>query len=414
MFLPWSVFILKIILALFQYLLTGAVGAILSLYSRFGGEYANSIRWSRHGGHLEMMKSLINSRRNIPNSAKLTMMMAIVASVSASLVDKWITNFISQSVRHREGNPVVESTSQFALVDSQDVFQGWSTSIRYGANVTDSIASMINDTQNIPDAVPGRTYIPRTSEFEVACEQFDIVVLGPAEPQLHLTDGGCANLTISFDEEYNFTNTTVVQRSDHRWGIAVPRSVTPLSINNVPLQLKSSRADLPYCGMDESYQRRRQLHVASGITSLPTTSTTKCVQLNGEISVLSMSTTRFYLSNALQFRDTTHDIFEDKADKLLQDMWESIQSRIRYNESSVRPTLDTTMPMEVTVAKRSIDAIICQTEAIVLRHAAPAVECLYANINTFITKQQDPIPEPMDARRNFSNNTETSALLVRQ
>ena len=190
MFLPWSVFILKIILALFQYLLTGAVGAILSLYSRFGGEYANSIRWSRHGGHLEMMKSLINSRRSIPNSAKLAMMMAIVASVSASLVDKWITNFISQSVRHREGNPVVESTSQFALVDSQDVFQGWSTSIRYGANVTDSIASMINDTQNIPDAVPGRTYIPRPSEFEVACEQFDIVVLGPAEPQLHLTDGG--------------------------------------------------------------------------------------------------------------------------------------------------------------------------------------------------------------------------------
>ena len=159
--------------------------------------------------------------------------------------------------------------------------------------------------------------------------------------------------------------------------------------------------------MDESYQRRRQLHVASGITSLPTTSTTKCVQLNGEISVLSMSTTRFYLSNALQFRDTTHDIFEDKADKLLHDMWESIQSRIRYNESSVRPTLDTTMLMEVTVAKRSIDAIICQTEAIVLRHAAPAVECSYANINTFITKQQDPIPELMDARRNFSNNTET-------
>lgn len=407
MFLPWSVFILNIILGLLQYLLTGAVGAILSLYSRFGGEYANSIRWTRHGGHLEMVKSLVNSRRNVPHSAKVAMLMAVVVSIAASLVDKGVTRFITQTVRQRKAGYFVESTSQFAPVDTQHVFQGWSTNIRYGASVVDAMTLMINDTQNIPSAIPGRTYIPRRSEFEVACEQFDIVILDATEPKLRLTDGGCAKLIISFDAEFAFTNNTVVKRSDHRWGIAVPRSSVPLSINTTPLQLNSSRRDMPYCGIYESYHSRRRPNVVSGITSLPTTSTTKCVQPNGEISVLSMSSTRFYLSNALRFRDTTQEVFDDKTDKLLQAMLASIQSKTRYNESNTHPTMDTALLMEITAANRSIDAIICMTETIVLRRAAPAMECLYANINTFIITQQEPNPDITNTRKEGSNYTDS-------
>ncbi|KAF9280171.1 hypothetical protein BGZ68_007454 [Mortierella alpina] len=71
-----------------------------------------------------------------------------------------------------------------------------------------------------------------------------------------------------------------------------------------------------------------------------------------------MSSTRFYLSNALRFRDTTQEIFDDKTDKLLQDMLASIQRKTRYNENNTHPTMDTALLMEITAANRSIDAII--------------------------------------------------------
>ncbi|KAF9558862.1 hypothetical protein EC968_006857 [Mortierella alpina] len=246
---------------------------------------------------------------------------------------------------------MVESTSQFAPVDTQDVFRGWSTTVRYGANVVDAITLKINDTQNIPHAIPGRTYIPRRSEFEIACEHFDIVVLDPAEPQLHLTHGGCATLTVAFDDEYKFMNTTVIQRMDNRWDITVPRSSTPLSINNAPVQLNSSRADMPYCAI------------------------------------------------------TTHEIFDDKADELLHSIRASIRSKVRFNVSERHPTLDTAMLMEISIADRAVDAVICEVETVVLRHAAPALECLYVNINTFITKAQTANPDIIEARKDGSNYT---------
>ncbi|KAF9080151.1 hypothetical protein BGX23_002573 [Mortierella sp. AD031] len=48
---------------------------------------------------------------------------------------------------------------------------------------------MINDTKNIPEAVIGRVYTPRTSEYEVACDQFDLYAFNASN--LLLSNSGC-------------------------------------------------------------------------------------------------------------------------------------------------------------------------------------------------------------------------------
>ncbi|KAI1286128.1 hypothetical protein EDD11_000591, partial [Mortierella claussenii] len=99
MFLPFSFLTITILLALFQALLVCTVGAALSIYSRYGGDYANSIRWVRQGGYLEMYSTLVNSRDIIPRSTKLILVTTILASLAAGVADIGAVYFVHPATR---------------------------------------------------------------------------------------------------------------------------------------------------------------------------------------------------------------------------------------------------------------------------------------------------------------------------
>ncbi|KAF9938975.1 hypothetical protein BGZ67_010174 [Mortierella alpina] len=155
MFLPWSLVTANIILAVFQFLLIGTIGAVLAIYSRFGGDHANSIRWVRQGGYLELLSSVYNSWRRLLNSTKVALSLTICASLSASLADKGAAYFIAIADRQINPSFTLVNTSQFLPFTSGLLEpSGWSVNIRHGADIVDAMARRINDTRNIPNAVP--------------------------------------------------------------------------------------------------------------------------------------------------------------------------------------------------------------------------------------------------------------------
>src|ERR1700759_3110267 len=102
MFLPWTIFVINIILSIFQFLLISALDAVLSVYSRFGGEYANPIRWIHQTGYVEMISSISNSRKRVSISTTIVVILVAFVSIVASVIDKGAAYFIHPS--EREGN----------------------------------------------------------------------------------------------------------------------------------------------------------------------------------------------------------------------------------------------------------------------------------------------------------------------
>ncbi|OAQ23529.1 hypothetical protein K457DRAFT_130472 [Linnemannia elongata AG-77] len=376
MFLPWTPFVLNIVLAVFQLLLIGAIDAILAIYSRFGGEHANSIRWTRQGGYPEMLKSLYNSWKTIPKSTKVAMVITIFASLAASLLDKGAMYFIIPSVRQGEADPIVAKSSQFSPRGLQRSFTGWSGSIRHGTDIVGAMAKMINDTSNIPEAVIGRVYTPRTFEYEIACDQFDLFVSNASN--LLLSNSGCtvAQYSPLAGINIDFNKVRVVNMSKGRWSVSAP--ATSLS-GFMPVQIEESiivGGRIYALGITEP---RVASYIKPGLMSLPTTLTTKCVYPSGEISVLSASTVPFSFSTAQNFRNVSTAVFGEYGD-LLQAMEASI--------NNTKATSNSTLFMELKVHGSFIEAVVCSS----FENPNPGVismSCIYNNVNMFIVKQQE-------------------------
>ncbi|KAF9987139.1 hypothetical protein BGZ75_001012 [Mortierella antarctica] len=372
MFLPWTPFVLNITLAIFQLLLVGAIDAILAIYSRFGGGYANSVRWTRQGGYPEMLTSLCHSWKNLPKATKVAMIIMIVASLAASLADKGAVYFIIPSVKLDTAEPLVVISPQFAPRGLQRTFSGWISSIRHGADLVDAMTKMINDTTNIPQAVNGRVHTPRTSDYETTCDQFDLHLLNASN--LLLSNSGCTMVQYApygvFTADY--TKASVVHVTKGRWSIRVP-ATSEASFSTLGTALNILvRGGI--CALGE-LSPKIALSLKPGLAALPTTLVTKCVFPTGEISVLSASVVPFFVSPATTFRSVAASVFEEQ-DDLLQAMEVSI--------NSTTATTNSTLFMELTSQDSSIEVVFCFAYG----YPTTSLSCMYSNFNLLIVKQQ--------------------------
>ncbi|KAF9081223.1 hypothetical protein BGX27_005020, partial [Mortierella sp. AM989] len=229
MFLPWTLFILNIVLAIFQFILVLAVEAALGIYSSFGNKYATSIRWVHRGGLAEMASTLANSRRGVPITTTIVLSIAIISNIVANLADKGVSYSIHPSTRLGKSSiAIVNSTQYSSLIDVSHDFSGWSTSIRYGSSIEDAMTMMINNTKNIPNAANGKIYTPHRYDYRIACNRFDVYLVNRSE-SFFMKNNGCTSMgfipVIPFD--FKLTEARTRKISDARWSITVPGNAWP-------------------------------------------------------------------------------------------------------------------------------------------------------------------------------------------
>ncbi|KAF9113442.1 hypothetical protein BGX27_001555, partial [Mortierella sp. AM989] len=95
------------------------------------------------------------------------MILTVVVNVVATFADTGASYLITQAVH--PGNAYLEmiKSEQYPNLDfSTFSFGGWSMTIRHRGNITEAMEMMINSARNIPDYVPGRTYIPKKSDYK--------------------------------------------------------------------------------------------------------------------------------------------------------------------------------------------------------------------------------------------------------
>ncbi|KAF9176924.1 hypothetical protein BGZ50_009434, partial [Haplosporangium sp. Z 11] len=193
MFTSLPFWILSLFFSAFKTLLVGALGGLLSIYARFGNEYANSIRWSRQGGYLEMAITLRNSFRYVPKSSVAVMFAVVTASILSMFAGVSVSRMVRQSEIEVNPSYLVSKTKHIMPELVSD--DGWSTVMGQGSTMESVLLSMINEPQNNPDAVPGRRYRPRTYDYKVACNRFDVTISrNLTGMKLEQPNSGCAVL----------------------------------------------------------------------------------------------------------------------------------------------------------------------------------------------------------------------------
>ncbi|KAF9570130.1 hypothetical protein EC968_002148 [Mortierella alpina] len=364
MFLPWSLITVNIILAVLQFLLIGAIGA---------------------GGYPELLSAIYNSWRRVPKATKIAIVLTISASLLASLADKGAAYFITVAERQTSVSFTLVNTSQF-IPSFSGILEpsGWSTNIRHGANIVEAMARKINDTSNIPNAVPGRVYVPRTSVYE-ACDQMAVRALDFEVPQLRLISTGCMEVVFFTPSPYFrllAVNATVVQRSNDRWSILTPIIATQYAAE-IPV-LATLQSNSTALTVMHDIIRMNWIQLDDGITSLPETVTTKGVSSAGVTSVLSISSIPFSTSTVQRFRNVSSAVFDNYSD-----MFKTME--IAVNSATLKST--TNLFIEMKVTNSTIETLMCHSSRI------PGLMCTYTIISAVATKQQALNPIIAEARQ---------------
>ncbi|KAF8974940.1 hypothetical protein BGZ46_009575, partial [Entomortierella lignicola] len=257
MFVRWTQFILNIILSIFTGLLIAGLDAILAIYSKAGGEYANTIRWSRRGGLLESFKILWNSRsaRNTPNPAWWTMLCVFLVSIVLLAVDKLATINIHPTISQSQSSQSEMITSpQIIFPRISSTFQKWASTVRYGDDITAAMMILINDTTNIPNFDNNRIYIPQTSDYEVACDQVSVEFAYRDKSLFTLPAGTCATITIdvvgSAMPFYQLASLTTLGRGRYSYAVPIIPSNSS-TINEISSEISSYYTSQARCLIDE-------------------------------------------------------------------------------------------------------------------------------------------------------------------
>ncbi|KAF9429320.1 hypothetical protein BGZ76_001496 [Entomortierella beljakovae] len=410
MYLSISIFVNNLFLAIFQFLLLGAFGSILSIYSRYGGQYANSIRWSHHGGYFEMIACLIKSRRTIPASVSIAFLVAIIFSLLAKTADLAASHFIETAQwSSRTSTELVTLNSFFP--DKLEIPYGWNTWIPYDGNITQAMALLINNTDNIHDRVEKRMYLPRTEPFDVACNQFGLAVGGEfLDPvnDVNLVGGGCAKIRLFLQDRSETTihNLVVKNITHNQWCISIPDTSTAGLAPSITEDRYSLFSPV-WLGMELDYNYDKSSNFGCGINSgmnmdvaqttkmlpglysYPRTYTGSCLYKNGASIVISQTVTTFFGRSRIQgrrprqvlktdvegaFYDARNASFKDPDDELLQRMEKSIMEAPESKSGKYQL-------VEIRSNNSIIDALVCSWYPVMGFSENLTCRCLYSSFS---------------------------------
>ncbi|KAF9964824.1 hypothetical protein BGZ70_005857 [Mortierella alpina] len=391
MFLPWSFFQMFLFFFFFQVLLSSGLGAALALYSRTHQGYAHSIRWVRQGGYVDMFRAISTSRRKLPGPIVQTLIATAFLSILISLAETGAKVFVKQAIRQANAAQEIIQTTPFITADNFADIEGWTTTVHPDSGIVSALSLTINNTRNIPDALPGRQYIPQQYPYESACDRLNLFGVHPNHTHLQVSNNGCANLSISFDNIFlpNVSRSYVTRRSNDRGTIVLPGRYETDVRWEFDTGVKSAEV-ATYVQMAISEDRKCLTTIAnrnaivpaqSGLTSSPKTVATKCLYPTGEIIALSVTSLRFSVPDPQSFRKVTSLIFEQQ-DDLLAGM-----------EQSISEGLFSSLAADV------LDGIhVAEVKTIGTENGTTYLMCAYTTAATVVTKPQAVLPE-VAARR---------------
>ncbi|CAO3573785.1 unnamed protein product [Mortierella alpina] len=302
----------------FKILLVGALGGILSIYAASGSRYGNSIRWSRQGGYLEMASVLQNSVRPVPRLAAVAMIVAIIASLLAQFSSLFFSTMVHRS--DIKGNQSYISTKTMRPTVAGEEIDDWLIFLGHKSNLEDSLGLLINDTRNIPDAVPGRRYTPKTFDYEIACDSIEVIVYQNLTTPLIQLAGGCSAAIFNIGSDFFVwepEKAINMQTAPEQYTIIAPASY-PLGLDFseqhamlyfhfknpclVPLSVTNAQSSREFISFPDS-----------GMTSLPRTMLTRCQYPSGALNVGAQTQMKFAIPSLAEYDNITTTIFEGSA-----------------------------------------------------------------------------------------------------
>ena len=223
--------------------------------------------------------------KHIPGSVKLALVLGILFTLAASLLDKGIAAFITPATRIGTPDRVVLNSTQPSLAGIPHHFLGWRLFVPDKGNVTEIMRNALISRTALPDQEDGYDYNPVESPYNATCKKSGIRVGRTLRSDRCMT-------AIPFPDGFFQTRLNTTNLSDNRYLITLQKGPQPYL--SLPLEWKftygTSEKD-EYCVAMEDYQKPLDIN---GFTAPPRTSTTKCLLYDlGNIAVVAMTTARF-------------------------------------------------------------------------------------------------------------------------
>ncbi|KAF9577957.1 hypothetical protein BGW38_006516 [Lunasporangiospora selenospora] len=290
------------------------IGAALVFYAKNSqDEYANSIRWSRTGGLLEMIQLLWSSYRLVPRRSSAAMAIVIIASIFALSVSTILTTMVSPVIM--EGASTAARAFTMQLISTDNSF--WDTYLNSESTVEETLTSMLNDTRRNPNSRPGNRYTPRTFAYEAGCDE-SIVAIVPEGLRIPAASVKCKGyfMTIQDDRFWDFNNTSFQRIDSNTSMVVIPAaranpSQTFWGPN--PTFIAASRNNqlcFQYI-LKESMDIISTQFPKDGMITLPKTFVTKCQYGSKGSLVFSETELRFAVGRKQDFDNITATILDD-------------------------------------------------------------------------------------------------------
>ncbi|KAK3808617.1 MAG: hypothetical protein J3Q66DRAFT_355220 [Benniella sp.] len=380
-FLPITVFVLNVVLAVLKFILISAVGACFAIYAKYGGEYAKSVGWIRSAGYLEMVHTFRSTsrRKDVPGLVKWALVVAFFVTLAASFLDKGIAIFVTPATRPGEHTTTLVTSSQYRFKGASNIFVGWEFAVQGNDSAKDTMMKALNSSIANPHAVDGQTYTPVFNAFNATCT--DLSVRFGA---YSVTNNGCMEVMINFLSFRPSRLLKMSQRSPNQWSITIESNLLPREYNflDVPVVMSISIESGVACVLTEDYRYRNPMDWdTTGITAFPKTFMSNCILNSSTMIVAAMTTTRI----GSVWTDTKFGgAFADESDELLLGMYEALKSADVTLKNGT-----STVWTELRVTNSTINLYACATSR-ADRDVPSKYECVYSSIDTFIlTKEPD-------------------------
>ncbi|KAF9361808.1 hypothetical protein BGX34_006908 [Mortierella sp. NVP85] len=329
-----------------------------------------------------MIKTIIGSSKSatIPRSAKTVLVVGLFVTVVASFFDKGIAHFVNPAFRLGPSSTrILVISPQLTSNTIRKTFAGWSFVVPSDGNITATMEKALTSSVAIPDAKSDQVYTPVTTDYTIKCIYFSMVFEAKG-----ITEDGCVKLFPGLVSNASYLDYFLTTRSPNRWSILMNSKWEPYNTRIAALSLPFEISKGDECATYESTRLRPFGNIRDGISSFPTTATSKCFLRSGDMAVMSLTSTRFTFANKEYNTNLTSQIFADTSDELLLTMNESFKTKtIPPSNRSVE------LWVELRAKNSSVDILACAYDSYRLDNNPPVrnVECAYYISNVFVMTQ---------------------------
>ncbi|KAG0294186.1 hypothetical protein BGZ96_001627 [Linnemannia gamsii] len=381
--------VISVSITVIKIIFSGTIGAIFAFYAVHSSDsYANSIRWSRNGGFVEMVTLFRNSRAKLPVQSRTVMVLMILASLSTLFVSTLLGGLVSPADNGVHMGYHESSTEQ--LMSSDPMFF-WTAFMEADHTMEETLISTLSDTRCNPNPIPKTRYTPRTYIYETACDESAAYFgkdpwVGLAHPPPPLK----CKLIFAITPNFIWEPTTALV---HFISSSVVLVTAPINYGNnsnyvVPRPQLGGFERIGCQPVFRPFQNRDlTFFPINGMINLPMTTATKCQYGSDESIAIAATYIDFAVNHLNDFDKVTASIFEDVSDMvLLQSMSAAIK-----NGTFLNPNNTPTMAM-IAKINSDVDYLVCISR-LLQGQSVVSLVCTYVATAMISVKPQswDPV-----------------------